>query len=187
MFYLAALNTFLHLLTEGKTSASCPACQPGRGWYRVADRVVRQPGGVPDGPLRRPALPDLLQRVARSPSALRTQALPSRNCSTPSVLTSPQSYVFFQHADEQGFRAAELPDLTIRPVDFHCVTDVAEPGIEVHLAEKTDGHELVVVYEAERFDAESVAGLLARFQELLEAVARDPDRRLSSLLSRSGD
>jgi hypothetical protein len=191
MLYLAALKAFLHLLT-GKEDVGVLSPLANRslgetealiGWF--ANLMVFRTDLSGD-----PRFQDLLQRVRETTlGAYAHQDLPfAKLLEAFEYHGQPRRpYVFFSMPSNTGLRPQHLPGLSIRPVDLPCVTDIAEPGVEIHLAEKAEGHELIIVYEAERFDAEAVAGLLVRFQDLLEAVAQAPEWRLSALLPRPGD
>ena len=80
-------------------------------------------------------------------------------------------------------RALDLPGLTLSPV-------VADGGtthfdLTLHMVDTEQGFIATAAYSTDLFDAGRIARMLGHFQTLLEAIAKNPDQRLSemSLLS----
>ncbi len=75
--------------------------------------------------------------------------------------------------------AVELPGLTLTPV-------IADGGtthfdLTLHIVDTDQGLLATAAYNTDLFDADTITRMLAHFRTLLEAIAKDPDRRLSAL------
>ncbi|MES1023040.1 amino acid adenylation domain-containing protein [Gloeocapsa sp. BRSZ] len=87
----------------------------------------------------------------------------------------------------------ELPGLTLSSVDFEIETTRFDLELYVWKCagnfrslwgkgwQQSDGLRGVIIYNTDLFDAEAIASLRHHFQTLLEAIAANPDMRLSTL------
>ena len=75
--------------------------------------------------------------------------------------------------------AVELPGLSLNPV-------IADGGtthfdLTLHIVDSDQGLLATAAYNTDLFDADTITRMLGHFQTLLEAIVKDPDRRLSDL------
>ena len=73
----------------------------------------------------------------------------------------------------------DLPGLKVTPVEVD--TDTAKFDLSLHLWEEADGLKGRWEYGADLFDAATIVRMAGHYNNLLEAVVRDPDQRLSEL------
>jgi len=80
----------------------------------------------------------------------------------------------------------QIPDIKIRSLGV--TNRMAKPGISFALIEKDAAFQLIVLYEADVYDAGSMKRMLIHFQEILEAAMNDPDTNIMNLpISDLGD
>jgi pristinamycin I synthase-3/4 len=79
----------------------------------------------------------------------------------------------------------KLQDLTLSEIDTGVST--AKYDLSLSMTESEEGLNGSLIYNTDLFDAETIQRLLRHFQTLLEAVAADPQRRLSDLSLLTGD
>ena len=73
----------------------------------------------------------------------------------------------------------DLPGLKVTPVEVD--TDTAKFDLSLYLWEEADGLKGRWEYGADLFDAATIVRMAGHYNNLLEAVVRDPDQRLSEL------
>ena len=78
-----------------------------------------------------------------------------------------------------SMHAVELPGLSLNPV-------IADGGtthfdLTLHIADSEQGLLATAAYNTDLFEAGTITRMLAHFQTLLEAIAKDPDQHLSEL------
>ena len=95
---------------------------------------------------------------------------------------TPLFQVFFNMVNVPGSRI-ELPGLTMEPIQRSSELGEAESKFDITLyaREREEGIELRAVYNADLFERDTVSAMLGHLRTLLEAIAADPGRRLSSL------
>lgn len=99
----------------------------------------------------------------------------------------PAPYVYFmvKRADSNSYGggrdlAVRMDDVSIERVSVE--NRSAEAGLGVHIAEGDDFIDVSVAYEVDCLDAPTMMQLLKRYEQLLAAVAIDPEQRLSELV-----
>jgi len=75
--------------------------------------------------------------------------------------------------------ALHVPGLTLRPLEVD--ETAAKTDLILFMSEGPDGLRGLWEYNADLFDASTMARMAGHFQDVLQAVADDPDRRLSAL------
>jgi amino acid adenylation domain-containing protein len=95
---------------------------------------------------------------------------------------TPLFQVFFNMVNVPSSRI-ELPGLTIETIQRS--SELGEPeskfDITLYAREREEGIGLRAVYNADLFERDTISVILGHFRTLLEAIAADPERRLSSL------
>jgi natural product biosynthesis luciferase-like monooxygenase protein/amino acid adenylation domain-containing protein/non-ribosomal peptide synthase protein (TIGR01720 family) len=72
-----------------------------------------------------------------------------------------------------------MADLTLRGMDVH--TGAARLELALELRQTEEGLWAALEYNTDLFDADTVVGLVAHFQRLLEGIVQTPERRISLL------
>ncbi|RKG54213.1 non-ribosomal peptide synthetase, partial [Corallococcus sp. CA054B] len=100
-----------------------------------------------------------------------------------SLSHTPLFQVMFslQNTPEQTL---ELPRLALRP--FALDSEVSKFDLSISLTERSGALEGVLDYSSDLFDAATVQRMAAHFHALLEAIAVNPERSVSSLSFLSG-
>src|ERR671921_2483898 len=95
---------------------------------------------------------------------------------------TPFFQVFFNMVNVPSSRI-ELPGLTIETIQRYSELGESESKFDITLyaREREEGIGLKAVYNADLFERDTISVILGHFRTLLEAIAADPERRLSSL------
>ena len=95
---------------------------------------------------------------------------------------TPLFQVFFNMVNVPSSRI-ELPGLTIETIQRYSELGESESKFDITLyaREREEGIGLRAVYNADLFERDTISVILGHFRTLLEAIAADPERRLSSL------
>ncbi len=93
-----------------------------------------------------------------------------------SLSHSPFFQVMFQLRNLPG-QFLRVPGLTIEEFDFD--SRIAKFDISLSTAEVTEGLKAELVYNADLFEADTIIQVLENYQNLLEGIVADPERRIS--------
>src|SRR5439155_18243102 len=75
--------------------------------------------------------------------------------------------------------AAQMPGLQLQPIDVDCGT--AKFDLTLSMASTPQGLRAALEYNTDLFERDTITRMLGHFQTLLEAIAADPDQKLSHL------
>lgn len=81
----------------------------------------------------------------------------------------------------RGMASVYLPDLTITSLFGYIYHGETKYDLILVMREQDEGLGMVFDYNAEIFDASTIARMLGHFQTLLEGIVADPDQRISDL------
>ena len=81
----------------------------------------------------------------------------------------------------QGMASVKLPDLTITSLFGYIYHGKTKYDLILVMREQDEGLGMVFDYNADLFEASTIARMLAHFQNLLEGIVANPDQRISEL------
>jgi amino acid adenylation domain-containing protein len=81
----------------------------------------------------------------------------------------------------RGMASVHLPDLTITSLFGYIYHGKTKYDLTLVMREQDEGLGMVFDYNAEIFDADTIARMLEHFQILLEGIVANPDQRISDL------